>query len=152
MLERKYTMENKKAIHAIIAVTVVILSIFLWMFFSQRAIEADTWELASAIKIGEPFPVVAHGSGTDTSDKMYLNSKEVELICTAKDGKITLTDKTNNKVYEGTYKCKWRYADYECVIDGKSGDADVSFRYFNFWDGYSLNIQIGDYTLIFFKK
>ena len=47
----------------------------------------------------------------------------------AKDGKITITDVTNGKTYEGTYIVSGRNpegTDYHITIDGKSGYAGVA--------------------------
>ena len=129
------------------------------MVFSGTAIEKQTWELLMASRIGEPFPVVAYKSGLELSDnKNFLHAKEVELICTAEDGKLTLTDKTNNKVYKGTYKAELRHLytrgrkDYTCVIDGKECTANVSYNYFEFWNGDTLTVNIDGYTLTFSNK
>jgi len=156
-------MKSKKIIGLIVFVFVIILSIAIYMFFAQSVIEKQTWELLTASKIGEPFPVVAHKIGMDVSDdKYFIQSKEVELICVAEDGKLTLTDKTNNKVYEGTYKVnirwnRWKFFSlrgqtYNCTIDGKECTANISYKLMDFWNADTLVIQIDGYTLTFGKK
>lgn len=155
-------MKNKKIVLAIVLLTIFILSVVFYMIFAPTAIERQTWELLSASKVGEPFPIVAHKAGLDVSDyKYFMKSKEVELICTAEDGKLTLTDKTNDKVYDGTYKVKrsrWNNIytrgsqNYICVIDGKECTANVSYNYFNFWNANTFTVNIDGYTLTFVKK
>ena len=158
-------MKTKKTVWAIVVVFIAALTAVTYAVFYQPAIERHTWELISAIKIGEPFPAVAHKAGLDVSDdKYFMYSKEVELICTAEDGKLTLTDKTNDKVYEGTYRVgsnfRFRGEDYECVIDGKECTANISYKYIsnasymyaNLWNGDTLTVNIDGYTLTFAKK
>lgn len=59
-----------------------------------------------------PNIIIAHNADYDiTNDEnsLYKFSKPVELICEAKGGKLTITDKTNGITYEGTYKVKsWK--------------------------------------------
>ncbi len=152
-------MKTKKIVWPIVCVTIYVLSVVFYVVLSRGTIEKQTWELLMASRIGEPFPVVAYKSGLDLSDdKYFIRAKEVELICVAEDGKLTLTDKTNNKVYEGTYEVKSRHLytrgrqDYICVIDGKECTANVSYKYFEFWNADTLTVQIDGYTLTFSKK
>ena len=75
-------------------------------------------------------------------------SKEIELTCTAKDGKLTISDRTNGKTYEGTYKVtSWgRFIgqSYAVVIDGKDGTAKMSSKF-----NRTLFISVGGYYLNF---
>ena len=153
-------MKKKRMVWAAVCIFVAILSVAIYMFFAPKAIEMCTWELLMASKIGEPFPVVACKSGLDISDdKYFMHAKEVELICEADDGKLTLTDKTNNKVYEGTYKVKRRRGmvslggqTYTCVIDGKDCTINLNYRNFYFWNADTFIVNIDGYTLTFVKK
>ena len=150
-------MKNKKLILVIVGVFIAVLLLALYAVLASAAIEKQTWELLSASKIGEPFPVVAHKSGLDVSeDKYFMHSKEVELICTAEDGKLTLTDKTNDKVYEGTYKSKVQFSfttqAYNCVIDGKECTIFISYRFMDYWNADTFTVTIDGYTLTFVKK
>lgn len=128
----------------------LVLCIILYVVFAKPAIERRTWVLSMAQK-AEPFSVVAHKSGYDFSDDdsgFFEFSKEIELTCTAKDGKIIITDKTNNKTYEGTYKVtswgKFIKQSYAVVIDGKEGTANISSSF-----NRSLFISVGGYYLHF---
>ena len=59
----------------------------------------------------------------------HPEAKIIEMTLVAKDGKITITDVTNNKTYEGTYTVSGRNpegTDYNITIDGKSGYAGVA--------------------------
>lgn len=146
---------NKKAI-TLTPIFVILLCIFLYAIFVKPKIELYTWELSSAQQEGPPFITVAHNKDydfTDEDDALFKFSKPIELTCVAKNRKLTIADKTNNKVYNGTYKVKsWgRHhtpQSYEIVIDGKIGTANISNNsllnrtLFMSIDGYNLNFVI----------
>ena len=128
----------------------VILCIIFYAIFAKPAIETHTWVLSMAQK-AEPFSVVAHKSGYDFSDddsNLFAFSKEIDLTCTAKDGKLIISDKTNGKTYQGTYKVtSWgRFIgqSYTVVIDGEEGTANISSGF-----NRTLFISVGDYYLNF---
>lgn len=125
----------------------------LYVVFARPAIEAHTWVLSFAQQ-ADPFFVVAHNPEYDFSDddsNIFVFSKEIELTCVAKDGKLTLTDKTNGKTYEGTYTVtSWNRSSgqsYAIVINGKKGTANISSRF-----NRTLFISLGDYYLNFEKQ
>lgn len=146
---------KKKAI-ALTPIFVIILCIFLYSAFLKPKIELYTWELSSAQQVGPPFITIAHNKDYDFSDEddtLFKFSKPIELTCVAKNRKLTITDKTNNKVYNGTYKVKsWgRHhtpQSYEIVIEGIEGTANISNNslfnrtLFMSIDGYCLNFVI----------
>ena len=128
----------------------MILCIILYAIFAKPTIEKCTWVLSSAQQ-AEPFSIVAHRSGYDFSDnenELFAFSKEIELTCVAKDGKLILTDKTNDKIYEGTYKTtswsRFSTQSYTVVINGKDGTANISSRF-----NRTLFISVGGYYLNF---
>lgn len=147
---------SKKQAIALTPVCVVILCIFLYFAFIKPKIEFYTWELSSAQQVGPPFITIAHNKDYDFSDEediLFEFSKPIELTCVAKNRKLTITDKTNNKVYNGTYKVKswgrhYITQSYEIVIDGKKGTANISNNsllnrtLFMSIDGYNLNFVI----------
>jgi len=87
-------------------------------------------------------------------DEMYPDAKIVDLTLVAKDGKLTITDATNNKSYEGTYKATKatpKGTDYEVTIDGKEGFATVAMtEYYEGDDEPTLPINLGDYSIYFY--
>lgn len=126
------------------------MCIILYAIFVKPTIETYTWVLSTAQQT-EPFSVVAHKFGYDFSDNesnLFAFSKEIELTCVAKDGKLILTDKTNGKIYEGTYKTifwsRFGGQSYTVVIDGKEGSANISSRF-----NRTLFISVGGYYLNF---
>ena len=86
-------------------------------------------------------------------DEVYPNASVVDIILTATDGKITVTDITNDKVYSGTYKViknTPKGTDYEIEIDGKSGYATVApTKYYNGTEVPTLPISLGEYSIYF---
>ena len=74
----------------------------------------------------------------------------IELTCEAEDGKLVLTDVSNCKTYEGTYKSIGAFSffkqfkTYEIVIDGVEGTANISSNKTLFVSvgGYSLNFSV----------
>lgn len=89
-------------------------------------------------------------------DDLYPEAKIVDLTLIAKDGKITITDKTNNKTYTGTYKVQKKTpkgTDYEITINGQDGYATVAPT--EYYDGSEvpiLPINLGEYSLYFIPK
>ena len=129
----------------------VILCVILYAFLAKPAIETHTWVLTSAQQADAPHFVAAHKKGYDLSNdesNLFAFSKEIELTCVAKDGKLTITDKTNNKIYEGTYKVtawgRFLGQSYTVVIDGKEGTSNIRSGF-----DRTLLISVGDYYLNF---
>lgn len=83
-------------------------------------------------------------------------AKVVDLRLMAKDGKLTITDATNNKTYEGTYSVEDKTpegVDYKVVIDGKEGYATVAMtEYYDGTEESTLPINLGDYSIYFYAK
>ena len=83
-------------------------------------------------------------------------AKIIEMTLVAKDGKITITDVTNGKTYEGTYTVSGRNpegTDYNITIDGKSGYAGVAMT--TYADGLeepTLPISLDGYSMYFNAK
>lgn len=131
----------------------VILCIILYVIFAKPAIETYTWELY-LVQQAEPFSVVAHSPVYDFSDdksNLLAFSKEIELVLVAKEGKLILTDKTNDRVYEGTYKTtSWsRFSgqNYAVVIEGNEGTANITSGF-----NRALFVSVGGYYLNFKNK
>lgn len=102
----------------------------------ENATDADTLVLA----VGE-------------TDKIYPDAEIVEMTLVAENGKITITDATNDKTYSGTYKVTQKTPksiDYEITIDGLNGYATVApTEYYNGTEIPTLPINLGEYSLYF---
>lgn len=146
---------SKKKTIAVLPLFVIILCILFYAVFAKPVIETHTWELFSAQQADPPHFAVAHHYNytlaDDENDTTFKFSKPIELTCVAKSGKLTITDKTNDKVYNGTYKVKsWNrftFQRYEIVIEGKKGKANISDRF-----NRTLSMSIDGYNLHFVIK
>lgn len=87
------------------------------------------------------------------ADALYPEAEIVDLTLNAKDGAITITDRTNNKTYSETYEVQQKTpkgTDYEIIINGVSGYATVSpTEYYDGSEIPTLPINIDGYSLYF---
>lgn len=119
------------------------------------AIEDHEWKMRTVmsndieVAQNEDQLVVAVGE----ADELYPDAKIVDLKLIAKDGSITVTDATNNKTYNGTYKVQQKTpkgTDYEVTIDGVKGYATVApTEYYDGSEVPTLPINLGEYSLYF---
>ena len=70
--------------------------------------------------------------------------------------KLTITDATNSKTYEGTYKVAKKtpdVIDYEITIDGKNGYATVAMtKYYDGTEEPTLPINLGTHSIYFYAE
>lgn len=135
----------------------LITSILLFMCGCDNVdafdVEEHRWVVTSVQSKEDGGQEIAYGaSWGDTSD----TSDHVELICTAKNGVLTLVDNTNEKVYRGTYKivdADIRSTVYEVALGDKDGVAVSAMTTFN--DGSqkpTFIIDICGYVINFFSE
>ncbi len=90
------------------------------------------------------------------ADALYPEAEIVDLTLNAKDGAITITDRTNNKTYSETYEVQQKTpkgTDYEIIINGVSGYATVSpTEYYDGSEIPTLPININGYSLYFIPE
>ena len=137
----------------------VLSIVFALLFFSCGAnlvsIEDCNWKMRAImtnnVEAGQTENdfVIAVGE----ADNVHPDAKIVDLTLSAKDGKLTVTDQTNGKTYDGTYKVTKRTPksiDYEVVINGVQGYATVAnTRYYGGEEEPTLPINMGEYALYF---
>lgn len=115
--------------------------------WKMRTVMSNDIELADSDEV-----VLAVGK----PDEIYPNAKIVDLTLVAKDGKLTITDATNSKTYEGTYKVVKKTPDgidYEITIDGKNGYATVAMtKYYEGAESPTLPINLGSHSIYFYAK
>ena len=116
-------------------------------------IEDYEWKMRTIAHIeGEQLVYDAAAEESTT----HPEAKIIEMTLVAKDGKITITDITNNKTYEGSYTVSGRNpkgTDYHITIDGKSGYATVAMTtYADGTEEATLPISIGGYSMYFYAK
>lgn len=116
----------------------------------KNEIEDYTWKMRTVMRNDTDLVVPAVGE----ADEVYPDAKVVDLTLTAKDGKITITDATNNITYEGTYTVEGKNpkgTDYKITIDGKEGYASVAMtKYDDGSEEPTLPVNLGDYSIYFF--
>ena len=116
-------------------------------------IDEYTWVMTSVQSMEAGGQAVAYGEkGSSTLE----GAKQSELVCEAQGGNLTLTDRTNDRTYTGTYQESQRDSKstiYEVDVDGTNGVAVVAMT--TYQDGTqdpTLIFNLGDYTVNFFAK
>lgn len=116
-------------------------------------IDEYTWVMTSVQSMEAGGQAVAYGEkGSSTLE----GAKQIELVCEAQDGNLTLTDRTSDRTYTGTYQQSQRDSKstiYEVDVDGTSGVAVAAMT--TYQDGTqdpTLIFNLGDYTVNFFAK
>ena len=116
-------------------------------------IEDYEWKMRT-IMHGEDNQVVVDAVGE--YDTAHPEAKIIDMTLTAKDGKITITDNTNNKTYEGTYTVEQKTpagTDYKVTIDGKEGYATVAMTtYADGTEEPTLPINLGTHSIYFYAE
>ena len=111
------------------------------------------WKMRTIMHV-EDDQVVVDAVGED--DPAHPEAKIIDMTLTAKDGKITITDHTNNKTYEGTYMVEQKTpagTDYKVTIDGKEGYATVAMTtYADGTEEPTLPINLGTHAIYFYAE
>ena len=97
---------DMKKVIAFSGIVILCIIVAVILIFTMPRLENRTWILSYAQQAEAPYFVVAHNTAYDFSDDeigLFDFSKAVELTLEAKDGKLLIIDKTNGKIYEGTY-------------------------------------------------
>ena len=116
-------------------------------------IDEYTWVMTSVQSMEAGGQAVAYGEGGSST---LEGTKQIELVCEAQGGNLTLTDRTNDRTYTGTYQQSQRDSKstiYEVDVDGTSGVAVAAMT--TYQDGTqdpTLIFNLGDYTVNFFAK
>ena len=141
----------KKLTSSILLLTILILSLSA-CGAEKVKIEDYEWRMRTVMTNNNDDFVYAVGE----PDEVYPDAKVVNLSLVAKDGKLTITDATNNKTYEGTYSVEDKTPDgtnYEVTIDGKEGYATVAMtKYHDGTEEPTLPINLGDYSIYFYAE
>ena len=141
----------KRLLSALVLISIVVFTLSA-CGASNMKIENYEWKMRTVMRNDTDLDFPAVGA----ADVAYPEAKIVDLTLVAKDGKITITDATNNKTYEGTYSVSGKNpkgTDYEITIDGKEGQATVAMT--TYADGKeepTLPINLGDYSIYFYAK
>ena len=120
--------------------------------YEKLKIENYDWKMRYVMHGGDNQVVIdAVGEDDPSSD-----AKTVHITLKAENGKITVTDSTNNRTYEGSYTVSGktpREIKYNVVIDGIAGHGAVAMT--TYYDGKeepTLPISLGDYSIYFYAQ
>ena len=116
-------------------------------------IEDYEWKMRTVMHTEDDQLVV---DAVGESDPAHPDAKIIEMNLIAKDGKITIIDVTNNKIYEGTYSVEQKTpagTDYKITINGKDGYATVAMTaYADGTEQPTLPINLGTYSMYFYAE
>ena len=134
-----------------------LLSIMLFALsacgMGKPKIEDYEWKMRT-IMHAEDNQVIYDAAAEESST--HPEATIIEMTLVAKDGKITITDVTNGKTYEGTYTVSGKNpkgTDYHVTIDGKSGYATVAMtKYADGSEEPTLPISLDGYSLYFYAE
>ena len=142
----------KKIVSIILLATMLIFALSA-CGMGKPKIEDYEWKMRTIIH-AEDNQVVYDAAAEESST--HPEAKIIEMTLVAKDGKITITDVTNNKTYEGTYTVSGRNpegTDYNIMIDGKSGYATVAMTtYADGTEEPTLPISLDGYSIDFYAE
>ena len=116
-------------------------------------IEDYEWHMRVVAHIEEGEAVY---DAVDAESATHPEAKVIEMTLLAKNGQVTITDKTNGTTYEGVYTVSGRHpggTDYYITFDGKIGNATVAMTTYS--DGReepTLPISLGGYSLYFYAE
>ena len=142
----------KRTIFILLLISAVMLA-FSACGMRRPKIEDYEWKMRTIAHI-EGEQLVYDAAAEEST--AHPEAKIIEMTLVAKDGKITITDVTNGKTYEGTYTVSGRNpegTDYNITIDGKSGYAGVAMT--TYADGSeepTLPISLDGYSMYFYAE
>ena len=142
-----------KKITSILLLAITLIFALSACGIGKPKIEDYEWKMRTIMHI-EDNQSVYDAAAEESST--HPEAKTIEMTLVAKVGKITITDVTNGKDYEGTYTVSGRNpegTDYHITIDGKSGYAGVAMT--TYADGSeepTLPIGIDGYSMYFYAE
>jgi len=140
-----------KRIFSIILTLIILLS--SCSFDKSLRIESYEWRMRTVMHTEEGQ--VVYDAAAEKSNT-HPEAKIIDMTLVAKDGKLTITDNTNKKSYDGTYSVSGKNpksTDYKLTINGKKGYATVAMT--TYADGTSeptLPINLDGYSIYFYAK
>lgn len=145
---------NKK--YVIILLVVILIFSFTACKQSGSKIDEYTWNLATVQSTESNGVIIAYDPNIALADDNYANATAIKISLSAEKGKFIMRDRTNSKIYEGTYSITDRDSKstfYDITIDGKKGTAISSnTKYANEKLVATLILQVSDHALNFQGK
>lgn len=119
----------------------------------KSMLETYEWSMNSIMSTNGDFIVM---EAVSEANDAYPAAPVLDMVLTAKNGMLSLTDKTNGRSYSGTYQLTDQSVEcdiYSITLNGKSGYAACTMTKYN--DGSekaTLTADLGNYSLYFFVK
>ena len=135
----------------VLLITVVSIGLLPSCGFNDIKIENYEWQMRSIVHIDDGVAIM---DATNEENSAHPEAMIIQMTLTAKDGKLVITDITNNNIYEGTYSVTKRMlkeVHYNINIGGTSGIATVAMT--TYADGSrepTLPINLGGYSIYFY--
>lgn len=156
---------NRTIAFAVLAILLVVAIAFFGLrtAFLLSPIDDYEWSMQMVYAYKPYYRVVAHTPEVDFSDdttNIFAYAKKVDLVCTAQNGILQITDKTNEKTYEGTYiyegysRYHMGFRNYYEVIyrvemEGLEGSASVRSRMLHGGSVNEMYLNFDEYQLYF---
>ena len=140
-----------KRIISILTITVIMTLALSACGVKNSKIEDYEWKMKTIIHTDNNQVVCDAISEKNNS---FPEAKIIEMTLVAKDGKITISDVTNNAIYEGSYAVSHKTpkgTEYYITIENESGYAGVAMT--TYADGSkkpTLLIALGKYSMYFY--
>ena len=119
-------------------------------------IESYEWKMRAVMKTGKEESDVPDDElviAVGEQDELSPDAKVADIMLTAKNGEITLTDATNNKTFAGTYEMTEetsKSVTYAIIIDNIAGSATIKTEeHIGNRLTPTLPVELGDYTVYF---
>lgn len=140
-----------KKIISILLINTMLILLLSACGIGKPKIEDYEWKMRTVMHAKDNQVVY---DAVEEKNETHPEAKIIEMTLVAKDGKITITDVTNNTTYEGTYSVSGKNpkgTDYSITIDGKSGYAGVAMTtYADGTEEPTLPITLDGYSMYFY--
>ena len=140
-----------KKLVVLLLITAVSMGILTSCGFNDIKIENYEWQMRSIVHIEDGVAIMDAASKENSA---HPEAAIIQMTLKAKNGKLVITDITNNVVYEGTYSVNKRTpkeVHYNISIGDKNGLATVAMT--TYADGSkepTLPINLGGYSIYFY--
>ena len=151
-IDRTQRGKRTKRLAGLLLVTVLLFSLSA-CGLRKHKIEDYKWKLRYVMHGEENRAVV---DAAEEEHSAYPEATVLDMTLIAEDGRITITDETNQKTYEGTYTVESKTPEgtnYTVTIDGKVGYAGVAMT--TYADGTqepTLPISLDGYSICFYAE
>ena len=135
----------------VLLITVVSIGLLPSCGFNNIKIENYEWQMRSIVHIEDGIAIM---DAANEKNSTYPDAVIIQMTLAANNGKLVITDITNNIIYEGKYSVNKRTpkgVNYNISIGDKNGLATVAMT--TYADGSkepTLPINLGGYSIYFY--